>query len=415
MKNLLMLLLLILLVFQREGAKAGISKAIDGQPRKGNYYNWNYTSGSWEYNGLMEFEYDDNNNLILELYFNSAGDTASKKVYSYNSFGKETEYYSYLYKNHVFIPSHKEIRTYDSKGYLAKFESFSSSDGVSWGNIERTVYSRSNSTLEYPNMVEKYTWQSNSWHLDQKYSNMVWIDFEKEKFSSGLIENGSDQRITYTTDNEGIKKGRVEGYNTSTKSWYYSVDEVYTIDAQGNTTMIIQGDYGGGPLIFTRYIFPVDAKGNDTGYLIEVLQNNTWKFITSELTYNTYNSNGSLTETIKEGKEVGAIEIGQTGRNYKSRIIYEGYGEVTSLGQSPAFSMIPMAYPNPCKNTLNIENVSKEDMEVSLFDMNNHPVLSSLIPQGKGNISIEDIPSGLYLLKATSQSGVIYIQKIVKE
>ncbi|WP_081671080.1 T9SS type A sorting domain-containing protein [Sporocytophaga myxococcoides] len=415
MKNLLMLFLLLLLIFQREGAKAGIAKTIDGQPAMGNYYSWNYTAGSWQYNGKMEFEYDGNNNLVSELYFNSAGDTSSKKVYSYNNLGKEIGNYTYLYTNNIFIPSSKEIRTYDSKGYLSKFESFRSSDGVTWVNSERIVYYRSNGTLEYPDMVEKSRWETVSWRIFKKYSNMVWIDFEKEKFSSGLIEEGTNQRIIYTTDSEGIKKGRFESYSFNTKTWTYSLDEIHTKDVQGNTTMIIQGDYGSGPIVFSRIIYPVDAKGNDAGYIAEVWSNNNWKFISSELTTNTYNSNGALTEIINEGKEVGASDFQTTGINYKTRIIYEGYSEVTSLGQSSALSIIQMVYPNPCRNILNIDVAGKADIEISLFDMSNHKVLSSIIPQGKGSVTIEDIPIGLYLLKTTTQEGGVYIQKIVKE
>ncbi len=411
MKNLLMPLLLLLLVSRIEGAKAGIFKTIDGQPTKANYYSWNYTLGTWEYNGASEFEYDANNNLILELY------TSSKKIYSYNDQGKETGNITYRYVNKDFVPSSKEIRTYDSKGHLMRFESFGSSDGVSWSNREQTVYYYSNSTLEYPDMVEKYTGQLGTWYLSRKFSNMVWTDFEREKFSSGLIEEGTDRRTTYTTDSEGIKKGRMETYSSNTKTWTYSLEEVHTKDDQGNTTMTIQGDYGGGPIVFSRIIYPVDVKGNDAGYLAEIWSTNKWVFLSSELITNTYNSNGALTETINEGKEVGSVlEYQLTGINYKTRIIYEGYGEVTSLEQPSRNSGFQMAaYPNPCKNILNIKGISKEDMHVSLFDMNNHSVLSTIISEGKGSIAIENVPSGIYILKVAGQSGDICIQKIVKE
>ncbi|GAL83923.1 hypothetical protein MYP_1151 [Sporocytophaga myxococcoides] len=413
-------LLLLLLALQREDAKAGIATTIDGQPKKANYYSWNYTFNTWEYTGVSEFEYDANNNLISELYFNSQGDTSSKKSYSYNDQGKETGNIAYRYVNNVFVASNKEIRTYDLKGYLVRFESFGSSDGVSWGWKEQTVYSTSNSTLEYPDIVEKYNWESGSKQLIKKYSNMVWTDFERERFSSGIIEErnvfGDDQRTTYTTVSEGIKIGWVEVYDSKTKTWSYSFDEVHTKDAQGNTFMIQQADYGSGPVLFSRISFPVDIKGNNTGYSYEVWFNNKWKFISSELTTNTYNSNGALTETIYEGKEVGSTDFQSTGINFKYRTVYEVDGEVTSSGQPSRNSGFQMAaYPNPCKNILNIEGVSKEDMQVYLFDMNNHLVLSTTISGGKGNVAIENVPSGIYILKVASQSGGINIQKIVKE
>ncbi len=369
-----------------------------------------------EYTGVSEFEYDANNNLILELYFNSNGDTSSKKTYSYDNQGKETGNITYRYVNKVFVPSKKEIRTYDPKGYTARFESFASSDGVSWGSKEQVIYFASNSTLEYPDNIEKYSWESGSKRLIKKYSNMVWTDFERERFSSGIIEEGIDRRTTFTTDSEGIKKGRLELYNSSSNSWSYTLDEIHTIDTQGNTVVTIQGDYGGGPIVFSRIIYPVDAKGNDAGFIIEILTSNKWEFVSSELTHNTYNSNGALTEAINEGKEVGARELIKTGIHYKYRTVYEVNGEVTSSGQRSRNSGFRIAaYPNPCKNILNIEGVSKEDMQIYLFDMNNHSVLSTTISEEKGNIAIENVPSGIYILKVASPSGGVYIQKIVKE
>jgi len=411
-------LILLLLIFQREGAEAGILKSIDGQPAKADYYNWNYTSGSWQYSGEVKFEYDNENKLILEIAVNNSGDTTSKKTYSYNNAGKETEALTYAYTNNAFVLTRKELRTYDSKGNLSSFVKSYSFDGVQWRNEEKTVFYYSLVKLEYPDIVEKYHWETNDWKLFNKYTNVVWTDFVRERFSAGVVEEysiGSTRRITYTTDDNGIKKGRSETYNNSTNSWTYSLDEIHTKDIQGNTIMTVQGDYGSGPILFSRITYTVDVKGNDTGYLAEVWSANKWKFISSELTTNNYNSNGALIETFTEGKEIGSSEVQSTGINYKTKVVYEGNSEVTSLGQSSAFPMIQMSYPNPCKNILNIEDVSKEDMEVSLFDLNNHPVLSSSISQGKGNIVIEDIPSGLYLLKATSQSGAIYFQKIVKE
>lgn len=67
-------------------------------------------------------------------------------------------------------------------------------------------------------------------------------------------------------------------------------------------------------------------------------------------------------------------------------------------------------YPNPVKNILNIE-MNGALKSVEIFDVQGHKVLSSIYKQ----INMENLKSGIYLVKVLDDNNMIKTQKIVKD
>ena len=61
-------------------------------------------------------------------------------------------------------------------------------------------------------------------------------------------------------------------------------------------------------------------------------------------------------------------------------------------------------FPQPADNIIKIENVDRTIGQLKLYDMFGTMIRSNEIQEGKANIRIEDIPSGVYILRLDSQS-----------
>ncbi len=73
------------------------------------------------------------------------------------------------------------------------------------------------------------------------------------------------------------------------------------------------------------------------------------------------------------------------------------------------------AYPNPLRDELAIENTEKEDIDIEIVDETGIVVFSRTVIKGLGikKINIDNLSTGLYLLKIYSKSG-IEIKKLIK-
>lgn len=76
-------------------------------------------------------------------------------------------------------------------------------------------------------------------------------------------------------------------------------------------------------------------------------------------------------------------------------------------------------YPNPANNQLNVElnisEVPKGSIEVTLYDMVGKKVYYGTMETGKHSIKVEGLPKGSYVLKLTDESGQEYSSKVLKK
>lgn len=70
-------------------------------------------------------------------------------------------------------------------------------------------------------------------------------------------------------------------------------------------------------------------------------------------------------------------------------------------------------YPNPTKNQLNIETITLTNPLLEVFDANGRILKSQILNKNSSTINIENLESGIYILKIKSTEGT-YNQQIIK-
>ena len=71
-------------------------------------------------------------------------------------------------------------------------------------------------------------------------------------------------------------------------------------------------------------------------------------------------------------------------------------------------------YPNPVKNTINIENSQLGESLLSVYNINGQKLLNQQIGSGKTQIDMSGFAKGVYTVKLLNNNKV-EIRKIVKE
>ena len=70
-------------------------------------------------------------------------------------------------------------------------------------------------------------------------------------------------------------------------------------------------------------------------------------------------------------------------------------------------------YPNPTRGILNIEGLHQEAIG-SVFNMNGQMIKSTIINEEKDEISVSELPSGMYILKLSTDKGMV-VKRFTKE
>jgi hypothetical protein len=72
------------------------------------------------------------------------------------------------------------------------------------------------------------------------------------------------------------------------------------------------------------------------------------------------------------------------------------------------------AYPNPTRNFLTLKVAKSENLQYQLFDMQGKLIESKTVRSKSSNISLENRPAAIYLLKVTKNNQLIKTFKIIK-
>uniref|UniRef100_UPI00260665E3 T9SS type A sorting domain-containing protein n=1 Tax=Flavobacterium sp. TaxID=239 RepID=UPI00260665E3 len=88
------------------------------------------------------------------------------------------------------------------------------------------------------------------------------------------------------------------------------------------------------------------------------------------------------------------------------------FGAACNLGTETPETAAIIAYPNPVKDLLHLDN--SQDMDYALYSLTGAALQSGSLEQ-KGSIDLQDIAAGLYLLELRDHNGAKTVIKIVKQ
>ena len=72
------------------------------------------------------------------------------------------------------------------------------------------------------------------------------------------------------------------------------------------------------------------------------------------------------------------------------------------------------AYPNPASASINIRLAGATDANYSIIDVTGKQMVSGSIQNGESTVSLSELPSGIYIIKATAGERSV-TKKIIKQ
>lgn len=396
----------------RKKQKRTLARVAESQlrlPETERYYYWDDVANDWVlWQYFWKSIYDEKGNLLMIIGLSDAGDSTYKEVHKYNTEGKETEVTSYYWGEEGFFPSDRHYNTYDSYGrplgYVSQVYLLSKND---WENKLKVANTYSSTELQFPDNYTKSEWDGEEWKVTSEGENIVWKDFENDAIASGVVYSYDmdSLKTKYSTDG-GITTGLI--WNLEFESILPNGKTLSSVDELGNTVTVLQVLMDNVYRDYRKTTDFVDDHGNYAGYEIAFWYG-SWEISEYSTYKNSYNENGDLVEL-----EVNSYNIDGKENTQKYKLVYSDFIAVTGLQRSES-TISRFAYPNPTTGAVNIENKGGEEIQFSLYNLQNQLILSSITSGGKTTISMDDLPAGIYLLKSVTASGKLYTEKLVKE
>ena len=262
-------------------------------------------------------------------------------------------------------------------------------------------------------------------------------DLEWEKTLGGV--NGDiASEIQQTRDGGYIVVGFSGSYNSGDVTGHHGMLDYWVVKLYGNGEIQWQKALGGSDTEWGRGI----VEKNDGGYVVfggtdsidgDVLDNDggadSWLVGLSETGEITWQKSigGTKAEhgfAINNTSDNGFILAGyawsndgdltgQTIQGYNDFWIVKLSPETISSTQSPQSSL--SIFPNPAQTTTTLQIPAPEStLHVSINDLLGRTLSQRTITNG-GQIDIAALPTGLYLLSATTEAGQVYVGKLRKE
>lgn len=382
----------------------------------------------WVNNYLSTFTYDDNGNLVTELYEDWDSETASwvpdqRKTSTYDENNNQL---TYLYENldndnENWIASRRYTNTYDDDNYqLSQKREDWSSESSSWSTYQLIAFTYDDGG----NMLTtEWDYISNIWTDDQLSSytydstgNLTIYSWavRKPKTSDWI----NDTRYLYTYDSLGnLLIEQAERWNIYIDEWYTAERAVYTYDSNGNEIDLVYEV----PILNTdtfkatsyRFYYSYNEKNELSYELTE-----KWHIIDSiwfeyGKKYYEYDSFGNLIYFASDVLDNGnwkpsnstiSFEINEKTFSYQVEEVSLYYSAVTTESPSAIAEEPFILYPNPA-NTYVFFNVGQS---VAIFDIKGVLVKAY---ENAGSIDISDLNSGVYFVR----NGKGKIRKLVIE
>jgi len=349
-----------------------------------------YNGASWQNSSGENYEYDSNKNLITETYlnWNSNSDTweiSSKSTNIYNADNKVTQeiYQEWNATNNALENSGKDLYTYTSGRPTELL--FQDWKGSSWVNAYKIGVTYNANNLPATTL-------SSNWNGTQ------WVNEERSTFTY----NGNNKISTSVTE-VWINAQWVNSY----KSLYtYNENNKLTSERGANWD-----DFNGWVEI-GRTDYVLDGTGNRISVTYYYQGDSRYK---DEYTYDTSNLMSSFANPFKDKTgvdyftedfpHVNKVQV-ENGYNYNTQTSSYQLSSRTTYNYNTAITLSTKTiekenatiavYPNPTHDYLNIQNVSKAEIDTFIVtDLTGKKVLE----QNKTTqIDVRNLAKGMYFL-----------------
>jgi hypothetical protein len=394
-------------------------------------YNWNVNDNNWEYYLKEEYTFDVNTNVTsYQLSFwNSESNNwipYNKEEYTYNAHMKTTSHLSQTWDQYIndWINDSRYDFMYDANQNLTQRIL------IAWDAIDNQYrydyfYDLNNNDTAYI----FYIWNINSseWeetrkevnimgvhgNIDTTYNytfdtNNLWIYSYKYIYEYGNHDklagffaftwNKEDQiwvgniKYDYTYDSDGNQNSEIF-YSWNLTDWIPNSKTEKEYDSTQNNTITIQYMYNGGwiPSVKSESVYNPAFLSNEI-LIPQSIQNE----------YSYYNNQISSMKTFIY--QVGNWELANEKHYYYSN---------TSVSIADQQLTGINLYPNPAKNTINVDKGENKDVCVFIYNMMGQLLLQKTLNRIDSQIDISNLQKGMYIINIKNEKGN-YLKKFVK-
>ena len=352
-----------------------------------------YDGANWHYSSGANYEYDSNNNLISETeldwnFINSKWENSAKIIYTYDmSINKVTNalYQNWNSTNNMFENFYQTNYTYDG-GKITESVNQSLVNGI-WENEDKTSFIYDGVLIDE---VFDYNWNG-AWVVEYRYTPTY---NGNNRFETILIDDWdndnsmwiSADRQTFTYD--GNNRLAMNTYETfEDPNWVEDAKTEYTVDANGNREKEVN-TYGG-DTEEENYVY-------DTNFLMSNFahpfkEKTGLDYIVEDFPY--YNK--LLSTNDGDG--------GRTTYNYESAIIL-GVEDFKIVNNNIK------VFPNPTSGKITIESLKSTIKNVEIYSVIGSKVFSTQ----ENRFNIDNLSTGVYVLRMTSNDGAVYTRRIIR-
>jgi len=346
------------------------------------YYSWNFDEQKWFGVTRQESTYDANGNCLLYLEYGN-GDAnnnwtfQNKVTKAFDEKNNELERVEYRWSEETsqWTPLRRETQTYDVAGNQTEDIRFNwDSEGSQWVPTYKT-------TLEYNAAGQEVNQVRLEWNQDKQ----LWAPATKQL--TDYDANGNTILLSYCN------------WDTVAENWLeiYHVERVY--DAYGDITHTLSmssKDSTGQWVeqIKSDYFFNYSYSKDEIASIYSMEEDAPAHMVENSITY-------------EWDAQSGQWVIGQTNDYYYSDF---GNSGITDISLSAIH-----VYPNPAIDRIFVElSPSSGPAQLELFDLNGRKMLSEKLIGVNNQVSIIDLPSGVYIYQLVCNGECSY-GKIVKK
>ena len=373
----------------------GFTITLQGQNQLLSSIEENYFDSSWENSQGSNYEYDSNNNLIIEtgvLWNITAWENSHKDNYTYDSNNKITEsLYQYWNPNtQQFEDIYRSLYTYSSgnpteiinQDYL----------GLQWENSYKTTITYT--SINKIDMVFDYDWDGSQWVIEDRYtvtynSNDKITQILGEEWMDPQWVNSDRELFTYDINNK-ISSTILEIWDGS--NWNEEDRTDYILDASYNRTretLFYNGD--------TQY---KDEYAYDTSLVMSSFAHPFKDKTGLDYIYEDF----PYTNKILSSNEF-SYDISTSSFVNDVRITYNYTSSITlNTEQFEINSNALKVFPNPTSNIINIKLLNYEDTIASIYDLSGRLILKQNLDSEISIIDISSLSNGLYLLTVNADN-----------
>jgi hypothetical protein len=388
------------------------------------WYNWERKSYTYDANGNMLTELQENSSEVGWNFYNS-----NKNTYTYDANGNMLSYTYEKWENNAWVNVDKRNYTYDVNGKMLYF-TYEKWQNNAWVLIVKNTFSYDINNNLITELSE--LWQNNMWinsykfsynydvsgnkitHLEQSWQNNMWVNRIKYSFSyngnnkiiTELREDWNNniwenyEKYTYTYDANGIL------LNKLWESWYgnSTYNYTYTYDANGNMLTEIKEYLDNNIwLNYWKYTYTYDTHGNSVTAKNEVWLNNDWSLSNAfgiTHPFSVYSSNNDIFTFNFPGAA-----------RYEAHFVSFINGVIENDNKQIAL------YPNPATNYIHInlkQQTNLQNTTVSIYNIQGQQLLQQNIRQSQTEIDIQNLSKGIYIIKVINGNEVMQV-KFAKE